>query len=182
MFRKTAVGSEDMLVCLLEAIWHEVSDTHDVASPMPDISTLFAGVSLTRPYDAAETILVNILTEITERVDRFSPWYTRPAADYGLTAQRRTPTGALRWRLTEEGYQKWWHLLDNLAPILEQNRSLVEAMILVDRLMSSDQADDMRVSVRCRCRPPRLIQVRQSILDQAQILCNVCHHSFEREE
>ncbi len=172
------VSSEDVLLQTLRDIWHELCITYDVIAQIPEMSILFEGARLNRPYDAAEQILANMLTEIVGRIDRFSPWYTKPSTAFGLMTKTSPSDGCVEWCLTAAAYQKWWETIDTMAALIEENANLIRAMVLVDGLLTAVSAEDTRILAQCHCFPPRHIRVRQSILAKTEIICDLCERPF----
>ncbi|MCA9990259.1 MAG: hypothetical protein H6666_09985 [Ardenticatenaceae bacterium] len=168
--------SDDPLIEMLTHVWSAICETYDVVGTRPGMPRLFEGAQLIRPYDAAETVIVNMLLEVVERVDRFSPWYAQPAKTYGIVAERDHP---VRWRLTAQGCQRWWSFVDALATVIEENTNLIKAMILVENLMLASEEDEPCVSASCRCFPPRTIQVKRSIFNKTEIFCESCGRPFQ---
>ena len=69
-----------------------------------------------------------------------------------------------------------------LGEVISNYAGLIKAMILVDDLMSDLPANDPCIMVSCTCWPPRTIQLRQSVMAKAEILCENCSQPFlERE-
>jgi hypothetical protein len=171
-----AQQSDDPLIETLTHVWSAICQTYDVVGILPGMPRLFEGARLIRPYDAAETVIVNMLLEVVERVDRFSPWYAQPASAYGIIAERDHP---VRWRLTAQGCGRWWSFIDTLATVIEENTNLITAMILVENLLLASEADEPCVLARCHCFPPRTIQVKQSIFSKTEIFCESCGRPFQ---
>ncbi len=170
--------SVDLLNNLLEQVWHNLCCTYDATADLPEIKTLFAGAELSKSFQAAKTVIANMLLEVMESVGRFSPWYTRPARAFGLTSIRDLATNQSRWMLAPEAVQKWQDTLKRLSVAIEKNYSLIQAMILVEGLMDDVHPGDLWVIARCSCSPPRTIQVTQSVLEKAEILCDACLQPF----
>jgi hypothetical protein len=100
-----------------------------------------------------------------------------PARAYGLTSMRDRTTNQVSWRLAPEAVQKWEAILKPLSAAIERYSGLIEAIILVDDLML-DKLEDPCVVARCSCVPPREIRIKQSILEQAEIQCELCRSAF----
>ncbi len=167
------------LTDLLEQIWQEFCCTFDAAANIPPYQDLFADANLDQPSEAAQIVLANMLLEVMESTGRFSPWYTRPARAFGLVSIRHTTSAKNLWRLAPEAIQKWqWHL-DGLANAINENYSVLQAILLVEQLMERAANPEPLIMPRCRCNPPRTIQVTCSVLEKAEILCHACHHPFE---
>jgi hypothetical protein len=168
----------EMLQESLEYVWGELCRTYDVRSAMPDMVTLFEGANLGSEYRSAEIILANMLLEIIEEVDRFSPWYKLPARAFGLVSVRDGVTGCIRWILAPEGVKRWQPMVSWLAAAVRSNRALIQAVLLVENLMNDVPVGDPCIDARCRCEPPRTIRIRRSVLERAQIVCDLCQESF----
>jgi hypothetical protein len=69
-------------------------------------------------------------------------------------------------------------VLGELSTAIEQNYSLIQAMILVDNLMEEVEPGEAWLIARCACQPPRTIQVTRSVLDKAEIMCDACLQPF----
>ena len=162
----------------LDRVWLTVSETYDVKAGLPDIQTLFKGVDLGDARQAARGVLVNMLDEVIQNVCRFSTWYTQPARAFGLTSVRDSLTQQTRWLLAPEAEQRWKHELQALVDVIDENCGLLQAVLLVDKLMEEAPENDPYVVIRCRCSPERRIQVRSSILRTAELICDECKHAF----
>jgi len=163
----------EVLNTTVERAWQAVCRAYDESACLPDMQTLFDGADLSRPNQAAETVVVNMLTEVIENVGRFSPWYKRPARAFGLTSMRDGRTNRVRWLLAPETVQKWQEVITPLATVIRKYSGLIRAMVLVDDLMQ-DVSGDPCVTARCGCIPPHMIQLRQSVLSKAEIICETC--------
>jgi hypothetical protein len=168
----------ELLNSALEQVWHTLCCTYDASANLPDIKTLFTGADLRKPFQAAKIVVANMLLDVMENVGRFSPWYTRPARAFGLTSIRDPVAGRSRWLLAPEAVQKWQGVLGELSTAIEQNYSLIQAMILVDGLMEEVAPGEAWLIARCACQPPRTIQVTRSVLDKAEIMCDACLQPF----
>lgn len=168
----------EMLNGMLERAWLTLCDTYDVIACLPEIGVLFEKVSLAEPDEAAQSVLVNMLTEIIECIGRFSPWYKMPARAFGLTSVRDSLTGRVRWALAPEAVQKWDRTLAPLSAAIEKYSGLIQALIFVDDLMQEKPFNDPCVIARCQCDAPRTIQIKRSILERAVILCDECKQPF----
>jgi hypothetical protein len=119
-----------------------------------------------------------MLTEVIERVGRFSPWYKQPARAFGLVSFRDPVTRKSRWLLAPEALQHWEPLLNKLTKAIKLNNGLIQATLLVEN-MSDEDDQDPQVIAQCDCTPPKRIQIRLSILDKTAILCEECQQPFE---
>jgi hypothetical protein len=168
----------DLLGQAFEHVWDEVCTSYDVRAEMPDLSALLDGADLICPGDTARAVVANMLLEVMGCVSRFSPWYRQPARAYGLIRVQEGQPRRTRWGLAPEAVQKWQGCLDVLSVIIRKNSGLIQAVLLVDGLMSATTEEDLEIIVSCHCLPPRRIQVRRSVLDQADIMCDACLHPF----
>jgi len=163
---------------LLERAWEKISATYDINCDMPDMWEMLKGTNLARPDQAAEKVIANMLTEVIDSVCRFSPWYRMPARAFGLTSVRDRVTKQVHWALAPEAIQKWDELLVPMKAAFRKYSGLIQAILLVDHLMIDDPQRDPCVTAYCRCVPPRKIEIYRSILQQAEIVCDQCKHSF----
>lgn len=157
----------------IERAWMAICHTYDVTACLPDMQTLFAQVNLSSPNQAAEVVLVVMLQEVVESIGRFSPWYKQPARAFGLTSTRDTKTNRVKWMLAPEAVQRWQGLLAPLADVIRKYSGLIRAMVLVDDLMADIDSDPC-ITARCGCTPPNTIQLRKSVLEKTEILCEKC--------
>jgi len=176
--RNKILDPVEMLGDLLEQIWHTICCSFDSAGGLPDIKTLFEQADLSEPPQAAKKVIANMLLEAMENVGRFSPWYTRPTRAFGLISIREPVSNHSQWMLAPEAIQKWQDQLDRLSIAIEKNYSLLRAMILVEGLMGGETSQEPLIIARCGCNPPRTIQLTQSVLDKAEILCDSCMQPF----
>ncbi|HEX6304302.1 MAG TPA: hypothetical protein VFZ76_08940 [Anaerolineales bacterium] len=175
--RDKPIDPVELISGTLERAWEMISLTYDISANLPDMRELFEGANLSRPNQAAEKVIANMLMEVTECVSRFSPWFKMPARAYGLTSMRDRTTNQVSWRLAPEAIQKWEDSLKPLSAAIERYGGLIEAIILVDDLML-DKLEDPCVVARCSCVPPREMRIKQSILEQAEIQCELCRRAF----
>lgn len=167
-----------MLNDVLEQIWHTLCCSYDATGNLPDAKMLFERADLNKPFQAAKTVIANMLLEMMESIGRFSPWYTQPARAFGLTSIRDPVSDNTRWMLAPEAVQKWGEILDHLAAAIEKNYSLIQAIVYVEGLMEEAAPGDTWVIARCSCQPPRTIQVTTLVLEKAEILCDSCMQPF----
>ena len=161
----------------IEHAWSAICQSYDVTACLPEMQMLFAGAELSLPNQAAQAVLVVMLQEVIESVGRFSPWYKQPARAYGLTSTRDHKTNRLKWMLAPEAVLRWQDLLAPLADVIHKYSGLIRAMVLVDDLMADIESDPC-ITARCRCSPPHTIQIRKSILEKAEILCEHCMQAY----
>lgn len=161
----------------LEGVWLELCRAFDVNACLPDLQALFESADLSMPDQAAETVLAAMLLEVMDGVGRFSPWYKMPARAFGLTSLREGKAGVLRWTLAPEAVQRWHASLDLMAAVMRKYSGLIQALVLVDDLMQ-DIPGDPCITAYCACVPPHAINIRQSVLVKAEILCESCQQPF----
>ncbi len=113
-----------------------------------------------------------------EWVCRFSPWYTKPASAYGLTRVRDEETGVVEWRLSDEGLCRWREILTPLAAALKGKGGLIDFFLLVDDFMDETAAGAECVTAACGCVPPRYVLVKKAVVDDVEVICDVCHRRF----
>lgn len=157
----------------IERAWTAICQAYDVTACLPDMQTLFSQVNLSSPNQAAEAVLVVMLQEVVESIGRFSPWYKQPARAFGLTSTRDTKNKRVKWMLAPEAVHRWQSVLVPLADVIRKYSGLIRAMVLVDDLMADIDSDPC-ITTRCGCTPPNTIQLRQSILEKTEILCEKC--------
>lgn len=172
-----------VLDCELERVWSDIRNTYDVAGSLPELPALFAGADLRDAGAAAEIVLVNMLTEVMERVSRFSPWYTRPASAYGLERVRDSATGQVSWRLQPDVKRHCQPLLDRLGNAITASRSLLQVFILVDDFLETNRGeDDEALLCCCDCSPPRYIWLPRCVAQQGGAVCDLCRTPFSAVE
>lgn len=164
---------------VLGRIWRTICCTYDAGGCMPEVKTLFAGVDLSKPFQAAKAVLGHMLLEAMENVGRFSPWYSRPARAFGLISIRDPYDGSKRWMLAAEAMHRWEAELNHLAKAIDLNYSLIRAMLLVEDLLEQALPGETWLLAYCACDPPRSIQVTGRVLGEAKIVCDACLQTFE---
>lgn len=157
--------------------WNTLASAYDVTACIPDLDRLFAGVELDQPGIAADTLICSMLLEIMECVGRFSPWYRRPARAFGLITLRNPKNRSIHYLLAPEASQQWSELIDRLEGLIRRYQGLIKALVLMEA-MAGDLPNDPCVAAACGCIPPRRIHLRRSILEQAEITCEACHHVY----
>lgn len=167
----------DLLDHTLEQSWNALCTAYDVDAEMPDIQNIFAEAAIKTPPKAAETVLVNMLTEVIENVGRFSPWYKQPARAYGLVSLRDPVTGRSRWLLAPEALQHWKDMLLKLTQVIQLNNGLIQATLLVENFAEAVSRDP-QVIAQCDCYPPKRIKITSSILDKTAVICDDCQQAF----
>ncbi len=164
---------------VLGRIWQTISCTYDSGGCLPDVKTLFANVDISKPFQAAKMVLAHMILEAMENVSRFSPWYTRPARAFGLISMIDPYDGQKCWMLASEAILKWSAALERLAKAIDQNYSLIRAMVLVEDLLEHAEAGEPWLLATCACNPPRAIQVTASVLREGKIICDTCLQPFQ---
>lgn len=166
------------LLHMLEITWKILCGAHDTDLDLPDTQVMLNGANMDDPMYAAETVLVNMLSEIIDNVDRFSPWYSQPAKAFGLVKSRRNSGTTGAWVLTREAIKRWEEYLRALATAIEKNAGLFLAVNLLGELPAADAQNDPRIMAMCYCSPPNVIMVNRSLLDGEKIVCESCYHPF----
>jgi hypothetical protein len=161
---------------VLEFAWETLSAEFDIDEALPDIKYLFMGADMEDSVLAAETVVINMLTEITERVHRFSPWYRCPARAFGLISLRDPKTHRISWKLAPEATQKWQKILEPIECEIAYKASLISMMMTIDEIELNPHEES--VLVVCECLPPKELLVNQSFLSKEGIICNCCHQKF----
>lgn len=162
---------------VIDQAWQRISETYDVSAPCPSIESLFRKVDITSTGEAAEDVVTNMLLEMIEHVDRYSPWYTKPACEFGLTSVWNCQQKCHQWILTMEAYIRWINVIQNLKTAIEKNTGVLQGILLVDELMN-DQQDHKCVIAHCGCEPPRFIKIKSTMLEKANIICDACLQPF----
>lgn len=176
--QETKPDAIDKIDAALCDAWKKICETVDVVVDMPPLLELFAGADLSDPTSAAETVIVNMLSEVMQWVCRFSPWYTKPASAYGLNRVRDAQTRSVLWKLSEEGWGQWGEILFPLSTALEGKGNLVQIFLLTEDLMVEKERIAECVSAACACLPPRYILVHQAVVNKVEIVCEMCQQRF----
>ncbi|MCS6906253.1 MAG: hypothetical protein RML93_00050 [Anaerolineales bacterium] len=167
---------------LLARTWSEMCRLYEVNASLPDLSSVFHQVDLSDTCVAAEKIVVNLLLEIMECIGRFSPFYRQPPRAFGVTSYRNPKTQQVEWILAPEGQRRWETTLARLEGLLVQYGGIVRAVILVEGLMARSAPGDPQVIAHCRCTPPHTIQLRRSLVQTQEIICECCKRPYEIAE
>jgi hypothetical protein len=174
---QNAIDPVEQINRVIEVAWEEIRATFEVSGCAPEMQDLFREVDLAEARQAAEALVVAMLQEASERVGRFSPWYKSPARAYGLTSVRDKRTNRVRWVLAPEAALRWRNVIEPLQEMIAKYSGLIQALVLVANL-TEDFADDPCVTARCACSPPLVVQLKRSVLDQGQIICQQCRQPF----
>lgn len=169
--------SLDYFDTVIDQAWHRISGAYDVSAPCPSIESLFRKVNITSTGEAAEVVVTNMLQETIEQVDRFSPWYTKPASEFGLTSVWNCQRKCHQWVLSMEAYIRWIPVIQNLKAAIVKNKGVLQGMLLVDELMNHHKTDPC-VIAHCGCEPPRYIKIKSTMLEKANIICDACLEPF----
>ena len=161
------------LLDTLDQAWQTICDAYDAVAERPDLPVLLPGVNLAQPDEAAETLLANMLLAATDSISRFSPWYRRPL---GLQLTRDPETGRTHWGLSPTSREQWEVLLTPLAAALRQSVALFLAADVLDGLAPA--LPPGRVMAGCLCVPARVILIQNSVLLNAEIMCDTCRQPF----
>lgn len=163
---------------VLQLAWESISGQYDIIASMPDSRCIFEDIAPQKPCLAAETIVRNMLLCVTQLVDRFSPWYKRPARAFGLVSYRDMITHRTKWRLAPEALKKWNMQIEMMATEFEQKSGLVDAIVLVSGLDILDEKPTDTLVATCECDPPKEILVPRSFLNAHPIVCKECQEAF----
>ncbi|MBC8497072.1 MAG: hypothetical protein ISS57_12010 [Anaerolineales bacterium] len=175
---QTTINPVDLLDSALEESWHALCDAFDVTADIPNLRTLFCHADLSAPFKAAETVLVNMILEAIESVDRFSPWYTRPARAYGLISIRNGKLNRFKWMLAPDAIRRWHEELEKLHLAIRKNSGLIQASLLVDQLAMRELSDEPQITAQCNCYPPKIIRINERVLCKTSIVCDDCDYPF----
>lgn len=174
---QNAIDPVERINQVIENAWEEIRATFEVSGCAPELQDLFRGVDLADARRAAEGLVVAMLQEVCERVGRFSPWYRSPARAYGLTSVRDKQTNQVRWVLAPEAALRWQKVIEPLRVMITKYSGLIQALVLVANL-TEDFGEDPCVTARCACSPPLVVQLKKSVLDRGQIMCQQCQQPF----
>ncbi len=167
---------------LLIQAWSEMCRLYEVSANLPDLQLIFEQVDLNDACVAAEKIVVNLLLEIMELVGRFSPFYRQPPRAFGVMSYRNPQTQRVEWILAPEGHRRWESTLTKLEWLLSQYGGLFRAVILVEGLMVRSTPNDPQVLACCRCDPPHTIQIKRSLAQKGEVVCDTCKQPYEMTE
>lgn len=177
----SAIDPVDGFYEVLQLVWEYISRKYGVMESLPDTRSLLEGVEVSDPCVAAETVICNMLVDVTQLVDRFSPWYTRPARSFGLVSFRDMISHKTKWRLGPEALEKWQYQLDMLATEFAEKSGLIEAIAIISDLDILDESPTDILIAICECDPPKEIQVTRSFLNNNHLVCNDCKVQFDIE-
>ena len=175
---KTEIDPIELLDNALWNTWQTLCEAYDVGAHLPDHQTMFVNANLNDPCLAAETVLSNMLTEVIEKIGRFSPFYKMPARAFGLISMRNFKTGKPHWILAPDAVQRWQNHLDQLTEAIYKNVVVLQAILLVENLVAGDLFNEPRIIVRCKCDPPKRIRLNRGCFDRSAIVCDECQRPF----
>lgn len=161
---------------VLDFSWQTLSKEYEVDTSLPEIRGLFSGVNLEDSVAGAEGVVTNMLTEITERVHRFSPWYRCPARAFGLINLRDPATHKVFWKLAPEACQKWQKILEPIECEIAYKSSLIKMMLTIDQI--EFEPNQKSVLAICECHPPKELLVNLLFLAEKGVICNACNQNF----
>ena len=175
---QTTIDPIDLLDSTLEEAWRAICVSFDVSTKIPGLRTLFCQADLTVPNQAAESVIVSMILEVIENVDRFSPWFTRPARAYGLVSIRDGLSKRFKWVLAPESIRCWRDHIEKLRIAIKKNSGLILASLLVDQLAMKELSDDPQITAQCNCYPPKVIRINERVLCKTSIVCDDCNYPF----
>ena len=82
--------------------------------------------------------------------------------------------------LAPEARLQWEHIIECLAGLIGQYRGLIKALVLMSEL-TENLGSDPCILVHCGCYPPLTIQLKKSIFEQTNIVCQECSQPFVEE-
>lgn len=167
----------DFLYQVLDDAWEAICCAYDVQADLPDLENLFQHVNLNTPEEAAEQVVTNMLLDVISLVDRFSPYYTKPASDFGLISIHDSEIDCHNWVLTIDTYVRWLVPIQYLRKAIQKNSGVIQGMMLVENLLQESQGDPCLIA-HCGCSPPRFIKIKRSDLEDGRIFCNSCLKPF----
>lgn len=179
---KEAIDPIEVMHELLAKTWSEMSHLYEINASLPDLQLIFEQVELGDACIAAEKVLVNLLLEVMESVGRFSPFYRQPPRAFGVTSYRNPKTQRVEWILAPEGHRRWERTLNQLEWLFTQYGGIYRAMILVDGLMVRSTPSDPQVLAYCHCVPPHTIQLKRSLVERKEVICDTCKQPYELNE
>jgi heterodisulfide reductase subunit B len=172
--------AEEDIFAVLDWIWRDVSHSHDVLSERPSLGQLFDAVDLGSPVKAAEMVIANMLLEVIQQVDRFSPSYKKPASAFGLTSSRVRYDRNLRWILSPEGVRCWGTHIQKLASLIRKDVGFIVVSMYLQGQDPDEGGNLKLIKVRCSCIPPRYLLMPAPLMDRHKIICEECGSKFFR--
>jgi len=163
---------------VLYLTWDKITRQFDVQAELPEVSALLEDVEPFDPCMAAETIIRNMLTEITQMVHRFSPWFKLPARSYGLVSFRDILTHRNEWRLAPEAIEKWQDEIEVIAAEIEKKHGIIQVMMFVSNVQTLEQSPKDAIIAVCDCEPPVELLIVRNFLESRDIVCKECHAVF----
>jgi len=175
---QTTIDPVDLLDSTLEEAWRAICDAFDVIADIPSLRNLFCQADLAIPHQAAESVIVSMILEVIESVDRFSSWFTRPARAYGLVSIRDGKSKCFKWMLAPEAIRRWRDHIENLQFAIRKNSGLIQASLLIDQLAMRELSDEPQITAHCNCFPQKVIRINERILCKTVIVCDECSSPF----
>lgn len=163
----------------LDLVWETLCGFYDVPDTPMEISTIFEGANFSCSEGVAITVLTNMLSEITQRVHRFSRWYSAPARAFGLISMRNPQTNRCFWGLAPEAMHQWGELIMQITEEIEAKSGLVHAMLIIDNLEDQFYRPTQKLMASCQCDPPKKIWVKTEFLENHEITCEHCKQEFQ---
>ena len=163
---------------MLLLAWESISAEYDVQDDLPDTLSLLEDVEIHDPGMAAETIIRNMLSEVTQLVHRFSPWYTLPARSFGLASCRDFVTRKNVWRLAPEAIEKWNNQIEMITTEIEHKKGLLKAIMLINDIDTLDHCSKDTVVAICKCIPFKELLMKRTFLEDNSIVCKACNMPF----
>jgi hypothetical protein len=173
--QKSSVQLPVDLLNALQHAWQTICEAYDAAADLPDMTTLFEGADLTTPIRASETVVAHMLLAVMEHIPFYSPWHIKPL---GLRRIQDETQHCARWALSGVTYRQWRGILEPLSIAIEHNVGLILAADLVDSLMSEESTVETCIAIAGRCIPRRVLRIKPTTLDNADIVCDACQQPF----
>lgn len=162
----------------LDIVWETLCQYYDVQDTPMEFSDIFEDANFSCSEGVAITVLTNMLVEITQRVHRFSRWYSASARAFGLTSLRNPQTNRCFWGLAPEAMHQWGELIMQLTEEIEAKSGLIHAMLIVDTLEDQYHHPKHKQMATCQCNPPKKIWVQTEFLECNEIVCEHCKQDF----
>ena len=116
------------LEAVVDRMWSMLCAPYEVDADAPCLECLFCGVDVSDPDEAARGVLVNAIAEVMDNIGRFSPWYTKPASDFGLAILPGRGVPCSGWDLTAGAEERYRSVLRELATAIEGEGALVDVI------------------------------------------------------
>jgi hypothetical protein len=162
----------------IQDVWHTLCADFDITSDLPDMAVILDCVDPSRPNEAAQVVLVNLLSEAMEHTSRFSPWYKQPASVFGVELELDEATHTRRWVMTGEALHARRRALEMLATTIEHNKTVILATRFLNELDPRTEEGDPCRTATCQCDPPRTILIHNAVVGRTMIICDACRQPF----